>query len=129
MIKIHKEKQDKAKKYHDTFKAKEELFELMKKVVFVTDYGNEEDDYTKTINLNIGNGILSYDPYYQKLIYYDNDGCEYEIKEDDLEIVQKLIREIETRFEKFEREIKKIRTISVEKLFNKPIDNILNYKK
>ena len=129
MIKIHKEKQDKAKKYHDTFKAKEELFELMKKVVFVTDYGNEEDDYTKTINLNIGNGILSYDPYYQKLVYYDNDDCEYEIKEDDLEIVQKLIREIETRFEKFKREIKKIRTSSVERLFNKPIDNILNYKK
>ena len=129
MIKIHKEKQDKAKKYHDTFKAKEELFELMKKVVFVTNYGNEEDDYTKTINLNIGNGILSYGPYYQKLVYYDNDDCEYEIKEDDLEIVQKLIREIETRFEKFKREIKKIRTSSVEKLFNKPIDNILNYKK
>lgn len=129
MIKIHKEKQDKAKKYHDTFKAKEELFELMKKVVFATNNGNEEDDYTKTINLNIGNGILSYDPYYQKLVYYDNDGCEYEIKEEDLEIVQKLIREIETRFEKFEREIKKIRTSSVEKLFDKPIDNILNCKK
>lgn len=123
-----KEELEIAKRYHDTFKAKQELHKLMKKVIFATSYGEESDDYTKTLYLDIGTGTLSYDPYYQKLEYCDAKDCEYEIEEDDLETVQKLIKEIEKRFKLFENGIKEKRTKLV-KLFDKPIDNILNVKR
>jgi hypothetical protein len=124
--KHNKEEQEKIKRYHDTFEAKEKLHKLMKRVIFATDYGEEDDDYTKAVHLKIGNGTLSYDPYYQKLTYYDNNYNEYGIEEDDLETVQNLIKEVERRFKAFENGIKGIRTKAVKELFDKPIDKILN---
>ena len=51
----------------------EELYDLMKIAVAVTKRGEIEEDYTKTISLDIGDGILFYDPYYNKLSYeYNN---------------------------------------------------------
>jgi hypothetical protein len=50
----------------------------MIKVIYLTDNGEENDGYTKTVHLNIGDGTLSYDPYYQKLIYYDNEDYGFE---------------------------------------------------
>lgn len=131
MIKIAKRTYDKeeleiAKRCHDTFEAKEELYKLMKRVVFATNYGGEEDDYTKTIHLNIGHGTLSYDPYYQRLTYYDDQDCEYDVEEDDLETVQKLVKEIKERFNQFENGIKSERTKLVKGLFDKPIGGIFN---
>lgn len=121
----NKEEIEKAKKYHDTFEAKQELYELMKKIMIVTDHGYEDDDYTKTVNLDIGDGTLSYDPYYQKLTYYDSNDCECEVKEDDLETVQNLIKELGKRFEAFEKGIKERRKNLAEGFFSKPIDKIL----
>lgn len=124
--KLDKRKQEEIKRYHDTFKAKEELYKLMKRVIFATGYGEEIKDYTKTVHLDIGDGTLSYDPYYQRLIYYDNDDYEYEVEEDELETVQNLIKEIKTRFEAFENKIKGVKAKSVKDIFDKPIDCILN---
>ena len=124
MIRKSRNKQKESKVYHDAFEARQYLSELMKKIVFATDYGNEEDDYTKTINLDIGGGTLSYDPYYQKLAYYD-DNSEYEIKEDDLKTVQRLIKEIEKRYKAFENGIKEIRTKLVKEIFDNPISKII----
>lgn len=122
-----KEEQEKIKRYHDTFEAKQELHKLMKRVIYTTGNGEESDDYTKTVSLDIGNGILYYDPYYQKLTYYDNtDGCEFDIEEDDLESVQSLINEIKKRFEDFQNKTKDIREKSVKESFDKPIDSILD---
>ena len=124
MIKKSHNKKKESKVYHDTFEARQYLYELIKKVVFATGYGNEEEDYTKTINIDIGGGTLSYDPYYQKLTYYD-DNSEYEIREDDLKTVQELIKEIEKRYKAFENGIKEIRTKLTKEIFDKPISKMI----
>lgn len=123
-----KEELEKAKKYHDTFEAKQELYELMKKIMIVTNHGYEDDDYTETVNLDIGDGTLSYDPYYQKLTYYDSNDCEYEVKEDDLETVQELVKELRKRFKAFEGGIKEKRKKLAEDFFSKPIDKIFEHE-
>ncbi len=122
------EDMEKVQRYHDTFEAKQELYELMKRIMIMTDYGYEDDDYTKTVNLDIGDGTLSYDPYYQKLTYYGSNDCEYEVKEDDLKTVQNLIKELGKRFEAFEKGIKERRKKLAEDFFSKPIDKILRQK-
>ena len=121
-----KEEQEQAKGYQDTFEAIQELHELMKKVGYSTGLGEaDEEDYTKTVHLDIGSGTLYYDPYYQKLTYYSNDDCEHEIEEDDFETVSSLIKEIKKRFEYFQNKTKNIRDKAAKELFDKPIGNIL----
>jgi len=93
----------------------------MKKVVFSTGYGEEDVDYTETIHLNIGNGTLTYDPYYQQLIY-EADEDMHEFGDDDLEAIQSLIEEIEKRFTAFEAGIKESRTKLVKDLFDQPLN-------
>ena len=110
--------------YEDGFEAKQHLHELLKKVAFSTNYGDEEDDYTKTINLNIGGGVISYDPYYQKLWFYSEDDSECEI--DDSETIKKLVKEIEKRYKGFENRIKNIRVKIVKEIFDKPINHIID---
>ena len=123
---LSKKEQKEIKRYHDAFEAKQELHKLMIKVAYITGLGEEEDDYTKTISLEIGNGTLSYDPYYQQVWYYDNeDDSECQIEEDDLQTITKLIKEINQRFKEFERKNKKTREKSAEECFKKPIESII----
>ncbi|MBU2638267.1 MAG: hypothetical protein KJ955_04800 [Nanoarchaeota archaeon] len=89
-----------AHQYRDAFDARRELYKLMKRVALATGLGEEEDDYTETLCLDIGGGTLSYDPYYDKLSFEKEDS-EYEIEQDDLKTAQKLIKEITARFEVF----------------------------
>lgn len=110
--------------YHDESEAKEHIHELLKKVTFSTNYGDEEDDYTKTINLNIGGGVISYDPYYQKLWFYSRDDSEFEI--DDSETIKKFVKEIEKRYKEFEMKINRTRQKIVKEIFDKPINYIID---
>ncbi|MDI6738583.1 MAG: hypothetical protein QME12_08815 [Nanoarchaeota archaeon] len=106
----------------DVFNSRIGLYNLMKQVVFATGYGNEEDDYTKTISLNLGGGTLSYDPYYDGLFYYGGDE-EYEIN--DIKIVKRLIKEINRRFGQFENKVKAVREKAASEAFDKPIDKTI----
>ena len=124
---LSRKEQKYSDRYNDTFEAMQELHKLIIKVAYITGSGEEEDDYTKTINLEIGNGTLSYDPYYQHLLYYDpKDDSECEIEEDDFKTVTSLIKEIKLRVEEFERKNKKAREQSAEECFKKPIKDILD---
>lgn len=49
-------------------------------------------------------------------------------EEDNLETVQNLIKEIGNRFAAFESKIAEIKTKAAKELFDKPIDDILDYK-
>lgn len=106
----------------DIFDSRRELYELIKQVVFATGYGSEEEDYTKTINLNLGEGTLSYDPYYDGLFYYEGEE-EYEIS--DIKIVKNLIKEINKRFGQFENKVKAVREKAASEVFDKPIDKTI----
>ena len=106
------------KRYDDVFEAKEALHGLLKKIVFSADIGEvDEEDYTKTVFADIGEGTLSYDPYYQRLEYKEG-----EI--DDVEIVNNLIYELEKRFAEFEKRIKTVREKMAREIFGKPIKGL-----
>ena len=111
-----------ANAYRESFEARQELYSLMKKVGGSTGCGYEEDDYTKTFYLEIGGGTLSYDPYYDQLSYIDSEECEHEVEENDSATMHGLIREIERRFETFEKETGLIRKKSPEKIIDKPLE-------
>jgi len=88
----------------------EELYELMRIALAITKRGYIEDDYTKTIYLYIGEGTLSYDPYYNQLSYDD----------EEIEISQAtfFIKEIKKRLAQVEAKITKS---VVEAAFSKPL--------
>ncbi|MBI3027304.1 hypothetical protein HYY70_04260 [Candidatus Woesearchaeota archaeon] len=112
------------KQCDDGNEAKEHLHKLLKKVAFSTNYGEEEKDYTKTINLNIGGGMISYDPYYQKLWFYGHDDSEFEI--DDSKTIKRLVKDIEKRYKEFEMKINITRQKIVKEIFDKPINQIID---
>lgn len=111
------------KKCHDDYEEKEHLHNLLKKAAFSTNYGEEEEDYTKTISLSIGGGVISYDPYYQKLWFCSQNDSEFEI--DDSETIKKLAKEIEKRYKEFEMKIKRTRQKIVKEIFDRPINHII----
>jgi len=112
------------KKYRNLQDAKEELYKLMEKASFSAGIGEKSEDYTETLSIDIGGGVLSYDPYYQQLRFFDAEDMEYEL-DDDLEAVNLLIEEINKRLKEFEKRICKTRTELVEDIFEKPINGII----
>lgn len=110
------EKESLAKRYHKSFEARQELYKLMKKVIYETGMGEEDDDYCKALHLYIGRGELIFDPYYQSLSYNEED-----IAEHDLETVEKLISEISKRYNSYKQKTKKNKGIA-EEIFNRKIN-------
>jgi len=102
------------KKHQDAFEAEMELYKLMKMAMYETGLGEKEDDYTKTISLDIGGGTLSYDPYYQDITYNDE-----EIE--GLEALNSLIKEITKRLALFEKKTKEIRDKAAQEVFGKEL--------
>ncbi len=100
----------------------EELYDLMKIAVAVTKRGEIEEDYTKTISLDIGDGILFYDPYYNKLSYEYNNNPFIDEEDIDEEKIPYLIEEIKKRLEEVENKIKEIKDPIVKSAFNKPLE-------
>lgn len=88
----------------------EELYELMKVALIITKRGYIEEDYTKTIHLDIGEGTLSYDPYYNQLQYDD--------EEIEMNQVAFFIKELKQRLAKVEANIKEG---VVEAAFSRPL--------
>ena len=99
----------------------------MEKVAFRAAIGEKSEDYTKTLSIDIGGGVLSYDPYYQQLRFFDADNTEYEL-DDDLESVNLLIKEISKRLKEFDRRICKTRTELAKDIFDKPIKVIVEHE-
>lgn len=104
--------------------AKESLYNLLEKVIFSTGCGEKSDDYTKTLSLDIGGGILSYDPYYQQLSFFDSDDVEFELG-DDLDVINLLIKEISKRLKEFEKKISKTRSQLAKGIFDKPLKGVI----
>ncbi len=88
----------------------------MKKVIYETGMGEEDDDYCGALHLYIGEGELIFDPYYQSLSYGEED-----IVEHDLETIKKLIAEISKRYNLYKQKTKKDKGIA-EEIFNGKID-------
>lgn len=110
------EKEDTSKRYHKAFETRQELYKLMKKVIYETGMGEEDGDYCKALHLYLGGGELIFDPYYQSLSYDEED-----IAEHDLETVEKLISEISKRYNLYKQKTKKNKGIA-EEIFNGKID-------
>ena len=70
------------REHRDLQDAKEELCKLMEKVAFRAAIGEKSEDYTETVSIDIGGGVLSYDPYYQQLRFSGSDNTEDEIDHD-----------------------------------------------
>lgn len=110
------EKEGLAKRYHKAFEARQELYKLMKKVIYETETGEEDDDYCKALHLYLSGRELIFDPYYQSLSYDEED-----IAEHDLETVEKLISEISKRYNLYKQKTKKNKGIA-EGIFNRKVD-------
>lgn len=109
-----------AKQYNDAFKARQELYELMKKAVYITENGYIEDDYTKTVYLDIGEGTLSYDPYYDKLAYGGGE-VEQDIAANDFDKVVFFIDQISKCLKQLELKINGIKKEAVRAAFSAPL--------
>ncbi len=98
------------------------LHELLELSIAVTGRGEVSDDYIESIHFPIGNLSISSDPYYGRIdIYFDDE----EIEMIDEETIMKLAKELKKRLLAFDRKIKKTREDLVKKIFDKPLNNII----
>lgn len=98
------------------------LFELAMKV---TGRGDVSDDYTKTIEFELGELNIILDEYYSRLTILI-EGCEYEIDERD-SVIDNLKEEIKKRILEFDKKTKRLKEKISEEVFDKPINKeILN---
>ena len=90
--------------YHKLFDSKRELHKLMRRVVISTKLGRQTKQPDDDIDLEIGNGILGSCARYEQVRYYPLGlSGEYQL-DDDVEIIEYLIKEIKTRFLQFQKD-------------------------
>lgn len=100
------------------------LYALLDLAMKVTGRGYVSDDYTKTIEFQIGEINILIDEYYGRLTM-ESDDCEYEIMEND-PIIDNLKEEIKKRVLEFDKKTRRIKEKISEEIFEKPLnDNIL----
>ena len=105
--------------YHKLFDSKRELHKLMRRVVISTKLGRQIKQPDDDVDLEIGNGILGSCARYEQIRYYPLKLFgEYQL-EDDVEIIEYLIKEIKIRFLQFQkdRNSNKIKYIKNKKRF------------
>ncbi len=119
--------------YHKLFDAKRELHKLMRRVVVSTKLGRQTKEPDDDIDLEIGNGILGSCARYGQVRYYPLKlSGEYQL-DDDINIIEYLIKEIKRRFSQFQkgRDSNKIEYINgkrkfAQKYFKNPLIKIEN---
>lgn len=99
------------------------LYALLDYAENLTGRGYVSDDYTKTIEFDIGEIKIVIDEYYGNLTI-EIDGCEYDISNEEF-LIGELIEEIKERILEFDKKINKTKEKISEEIFNKPIDNEL----
>lgn len=97
------------------------LYALLDLAMKVTGRGYVSDDYTKTIEFELGEANIIIDEYYGRLTI-EIDGCEYEITERD-PLIEILIKEVKKRILEFDRKTRKIKEKISEEVFDKPLDD------
>ncbi|MBI4981127.1 hypothetical protein HZC30_06250 [Candidatus Woesearchaeota archaeon] len=95
--------QQKIKKYHDLFNAKNELHNLLRRVVVSTKLGTQEKQPDDDIELDIGNGSLGSCGKYEQVRYFPTGLFTEHQLDDDLEMINYLITEIKQRFQAFRK--------------------------
>lgn len=118
--------------YRALFEAKNELHKILRRVVISTKLGRQHKQPDDDITLDIGNDNLSSCARYEQIRYYPKGfSGEYEL-DDDLEIINYLIREIKKRFQEFQkaRDSNKLKYIKSKKtfageFFNPPLTEII----
>ncbi len=106
------------KKYRKLDNIKWELHKLLKNIVIKTGLGEIYDDYTDTVELNIGDITIYSCGYYHQL-NLDKNGEEINL-DHDLETTKIIYQEIKKRHEQLQKtnELRKSR-IKVEEIFDK----------
>lgn len=99
------------------------LYALLDFAENITGRGYVSDDYTKTIEFEIGEMKIIIDEYYGNLTI-EIDGCEYEVSDDEF-IMEDLIEEIKKRILEFDKKTKQIKEKISEEVFNKPLNKKL----
>lgn len=109
------------KEYRELDSIKWELHDLLKKLVIKTNLGEIYDDYTDTVEFNIGNITIYSCGYYHQLDI-DKNGEEINL-DHDLETAKKIYREVEKRHEQFWKtnELKKTKA-KADNIFEKPFE-------
>src|SRR3989344_3279467 len=90
------------------------LHQLLELALSVTGRGYIGDDYTKSIEFEIGDVIIFSDPYYGTVQIDETDV--------DSRTIRKLITEIKKRLLKFDKKIEATRDRTASEIFDKPID-------
>ena len=88
-------------KFHTLDKMKNELHELIRKIIIKTDLEEIDEDYSDTLNFSFGDCSICSVSYYNQLWFYDNDNCEYDL-EFNFNAVKLLLEKMERRYEEIE---------------------------
>ena len=101
------------------------LYSLLELAMKISGRGDISDDYTKTIEFQIGEINIILDEYYGRLTI-DTEECDYDINERD-SIISDLIKEVKKRILDFDKKTKSIKEKISEEVFDKSLSNeILN---
>ena len=104
------------KKYRELDEIKWELHEILKELVLKTGIGDISDDYTDTVEFNLGDITIYSGSYYHELMIETDEG-EIDLNHD-LETAKKIFNEVKKRNEKFDEETKGKKKVA-EKIFVK----------
>ncbi len=95
------------------------LYALLDYAENLTGRGYVSDDYTKTIEFDIGEIKIILDEYYGG-INIEIDGCEYDVSNEEI-IIEELIEVIKERILEFDKKTSKIKEKISEEIFNRPL--------
>lgn len=97
------------------------LYSLLELTMKISGRGDISDDYTKTIEFQIGEINIILDEYYGRLTI-DTEECDYDINERD-SIISDLIKEVKKRILDFDKKTKSIKEKISEEVFDKSLSN------
>ncbi|MBS3121054.1 hypothetical protein J4420_05025 [Candidatus Woesearchaeota archaeon] len=95
------------------------LHQLLELAMSVTGRGYVSDDYTKSIEFEIGDVTIFSDPYYGTVQIDETDV--------DSKTIQKLIKEVKRRLFQFDKKIETIREQAASEIFDKPIKDFEDF--
>lgn len=103
--------------YRELDEIKFELHDLLKKLAIKTGLGYISDDYTETIEFDLGDINIISDNYYHDLKIITDEG-EIDLNHN-LEIAEKILEEVQKRSEEYEKKTAGKRKNDAEEIFEK----------
>lgn len=101
------------------------LHKLIKLAITMTGRGTVHDDYTGSIDIEVGGFAIYSDPYYNQITIYTQDDIEMRMEREDEEVLRKLADELKKRILTFERKIRNVRNEKAAEVFDRPLGHII----